>query len=198
MDRNWNRTARVLHWTMAGAIFVMIPVGYAMTWTYGAAAKGGPLAQVHLRSSQVHHTLGLFILALAVARLCWRFTHRAPPLPDGVRPLAPRMVQALLYALLLLLPLSGWAALSALGAGAGYSAPSMWFFTHDGFAPGGLIPHIVSPKPWNAHGVMTYGTFAHAHVWMIWGGGVLLAAHIAAAMWHHVARHDDVLKAMLG
>jgi len=198
MPRNWTRTARLLHWTMALAVFVMIPAGYAMAWTYAAASKGGPLAQLHLRASQVHHTLGLVILALAIYRLAWRLRHPAPPLPRGTGTLAPRTVQALLYALLLLLPLSGWAALSALGSGAGYPAPALWVFTHDGFGPGGLIPHIVTPKPWNAPGVLTYGTFARAHVWMIWGGGALLALHIAGGLWHHFVRRDPVLAAMLG
>lgn len=198
MERHWTRTARVLHWTMALAIFVMVPVGYAMTWTYGAAMKGGLLAEVHLRSSQLHHTLGMIILALAVVRLYWRLRHPAPALPVGTGSVAPRVVQGLLYALLLLLPLSGWAALSALGSGAGYPAASMWFLTHDGFGSDGLIPRIVTAKPWNAPGWFTYGTFAHAHLWMVWGGGVLLAVHVGAALWHHFVRRETVLAAMLG
>lgn len=198
MERTWTRTARLLHWTMALGIFVMIPAGYTMAWTYGAAMKGGPLAQLHLRSSQVHHTLGLIILALAAVRLAWRLRHPAPPLPAGTATLAPRTVEALLYSLLLLLPLSGWAALSALGGGAGYPAPALWFFAHDGFGPHGLIPHIVTPKPWNAPGIRTYGTFARAHVWMVWAGGALLVLHIGAALWHHFVRRDQVLVAMLG
>lgn len=196
--RNWTRTARILHWAMAAMILVIVPAGFIMTWTYVASIKGGPLAGVHIRASQVHHTLGLIILALALYRLWWRLRHPAPPLPAGTSAFAPRAVQALLYALMILLPLSGWAALSALGTGAGYSGTPMWFFTHDGFGPGGMIPHIVTPKPWNAPSLFTYGTFGHAHRYMVWGGGVLLALHIGGGLWHHFVRRDSVLKAMLG
>ena len=194
----WTRTARLLHWGTALAVLVIVPAGYVMAWTYLDGSKGGPLAWLHIRASQVHHTLGLLILAAALFRLYWRLRHPAPPLPQGTSAFAPRAVQALLYVLLLALPLTGWAALSSLAGAAGYPAPSMWFFTHDGFGPGGLIPHIVSPRPWNAPGLLTYGTFAKTHVYLIWAGGALLLAHIGGALWHHFVRRDNVLRAMLG
>lgn len=196
---HWNRAARLLHWGTALAILVEVPVGFAMAWTYGA--KGESAAAVHLRASQAHHTLGLLLIAAVAIRLIWRLSHPAPPLPRGTgaaQKLAARGVQALLYALLLALPLTGWAALSSMAAGAGYPAPEMWFFTHDGFGPGGVIPHIVTPKPWNSPGLLTYGTFARAHVWLLIGGAVVLAAHIAGALWHHFVKRDGVLARMIG
>jgi cytochrome b561 len=35
------------------------------------------------------------------------------------------------------------------------------------------------------------------HAWAAWGLLALLAAHIAAALWHHWVRRDGVLAAML-
>jgi cytochrome b561 len=196
--RTWTRTARVLHWTTAGGLAIIVPAGFIMTRTYLAAVRGGPLAWAHIRASQVHHTLGLLLLVLAIGRLWWRLRHPAPPMPQGTRTILPRMVQAMLYGLLLVLPLSGWAALSSLGAADDYPAPSMWFFTHDGFAPGGLIPHLVPPRPWNDPGLLTYGTFARAHVYLLWAGAGLLCLHVAGGLWHHFVRGDGVLRAMLG
>ncbi|NLR70370.1 hypothetical protein HGI47_05730 [Novosphingobium sp. ERN07] len=201
MIEGWTRTARWLHWGTALAVLVEVPAGFAMAWTYLDGVRGGPLAGLHLRASQVHHTLGLLLLASVIVRLWWRWRHPAPALPAQTSrsgALAARGVQALLYGLLLLLPLTGWAALSALGAGAGYSAPQMWFFGHDGFGPGGLIPHIVTPRPWDAPGIVGYGLFAKAHVYMVWAGGVLLVLHIGGALKHHVIDRDGVLKRMLG
>lgn len=198
---DWTRTARMLHWGTALAVLVEVPAGFAMAWTYLDGARGGPLAWLHLRASQVHHTLGLLLLASVLFRLWWRWRHPAPALPQATSRasrIAARGVQALLYGLLVLLPLSGWAALSALGAGAGYPAPSMWFLTHDGFGPGGLIPHIVTPRPWNAPGVLGYGTFAKAHVWMVWAGGAVLVLHIGGALKHHLIDRDGVLARMAG
>lgn len=197
----WTPTARRLHWGTALAVLVEVPAGFAMAWTYLDGTRGGPLAWLHLRASQVHHTLGLLLLAAVLFRLFWRWRHRAPALPQGTSPaarVAARGVQALLYALLLLLPLSGWAALSALGSGAGYPAPSLWFFTHDGFGPGGIIPHLVQPRPWNAPGLIGYGLFAKAHVYMVWAGGALLLLHIGGALKHHFVDRDGVLARMMG
>lgn len=199
--KGWTRTARWLHWGMALAILVEVPVGFAMAWTYLDGARGGPLAWLHLRASQVHHTLGLLLLATTCVRLFWRSRHRAPDLPRNTGASArtvARAVQGLLYLLLLLLPLSGWAALSALGAGAGYPAPQLWFFTHDGFGPGGMVPHIVAPRPWNAPGIIGYGLFAKSHVYMVWAGGALLLLHIGGALKHHFIDRDGVLLRMLG
>ncbi len=201
MSEGWTRTARWLHWGTALAVLVEVPAGFAMAWTYLDGVRGGLLAGLHLRSSQVHHTLGLLLLASVIFRLCWRWRHPAPALPAQTSrrgALAARGVQALLYGLLLLLPLTGWAALSALGSGAGYSAPQLWFFTHDGFGPGGMIPHIITPRLWNAPGIVGYGLFAKTHVTMVWAGGALLVLHIAGAVKHHFIDRDGVLKRMLG
>lgn len=201
MDKNrpieWTRTARLLHWGMALAILVEVPAGFAMAWTYGSKAL--ETQALHLRASQTHHTLGMLILAAVVFRLFWRWKHGAPGLPSGTpawQSLAARATQVLMYILLFLIPLSGWAALSAMGAGAGYPAPEMWFFTHDGFGPGGLIPHIVEPHPWNADVLLNYGLFARAHVYMLMLGGVLVAIHGMAALNHHFIRRDGMLRQM--
>lgn len=198
---NWTRAARWLHWGTALAVLVEVPIGFLMAWTYLDGARGGPLAAVHIRASQIHHTLGLLLLLTTLLRLWWRWQHPAPPLPGAASPLArlgARLVQALLYGLLICLPLSGWAALSALGAGAGFPAPQLWFFTHDGFGPGGWIPHLVDPRPWNAPGPIGYGLFAKTHVYLLWAGGLLLILHVGAALKHHFVDRDGVLRRMSG
>ncbi|SEN25189.1 cytochrome b561 [Sphingomonas gellani] len=63
----------------------------------------------------LHISSGITILALTLVRIMWRITHRPPPL----LPMAPweritaHGVHLLLYAAMLLLPLSGWAMVSA-------------------------------------------------------------------------------------
>ncbi|WP_310532311.1 cytochrome b/b6 domain-containing protein [Novosphingobium sp.] len=193
----WTRTARLLHWGMALAVLIEVPAGFAMAWTYGS--KVLETQAIHLRASQTHHTLGMLMLLAVLFRLFWRWKHGAATLPAGIvawQRLAARGTQAGLYLLLLLIPLSGWAALSALGAGGGYPAPEMWFFTHDGFGPGGMIPHLVEPHPWNAKVLLGYGLFARAHVYMLMFGGGLVAIHGLAGLYHHFIRRDGVLRQM--
>src|SRR3546814_6759502 len=66
----------------------------------------------------VHKALGGTIVVLTIVRIVGRLGHRAPPLPDTVpawqRPLS-KIVHFLFYALLILLPLSGWVWMSAAG-----------------------------------------------------------------------------------
>jgi cytochrome b561 len=197
--QTWTRTARLLHWGVALAIAGEVPAGLIMSWTYAAKDPSGK--HNHILASQVHHTIGLLLIAVVLFRLLWRWRHSAPPLPAATpqwQTRLARLTQALLYGLLLLIPISGWAALSSMAAGAGYPAPSIWFFGHDGFGPGGMIPHIVKPAAWNAPILFNFGFFARIHVWALIVGGALLVLHIAAAFYHHFIRRDGVLARMVG
>src|SRR3546814_1675114 len=70
----------------------------------------------HMAAMGVHKALGVTILVLTIVRIVWRLGHKVPPLPDAVpawqRPLS-KIVHFLFYALLILLPLSGWLWMSA-------------------------------------------------------------------------------------
>ncbi|NBC35013.1 hypothetical protein GTZ99_00395 [Novosphingobium sp. FSY-8] len=193
----WSGVQKVLHWTMAAAIAVEVPVGFIMGWTYADKTPQG--AAKHLLSSQIHHTLGLLLLAAVLWRLTLRMRNTAPPAPDGTSPAQARLasgLQGLLYLGMLIVPLSGWAALSSLGSGGGYPAPPIWFFGHDGFGPGGMIPHIVPPVPWNAHTLFKYGFFGAIHRWALIIGGCALALHIAGALMHQFVLRDGLIGRM--
>jgi cytochrome b561 len=193
----WNSIARLLHWGTALAIAVEVPAGFVMSWTYAAKDLQGMAA--HLRSSQIHHTLGLLLILAVVFRLVWRISHASPLPPAGSSRFEVALaaaLQGLLYLLLLAIPLSGWAALSSMAAGAGYPAPPLWFFTSDGFGPDGFIPHIVKPVAWNAPVLFNFGFFAKMHVWGLMLGGAVLALHVAGALKQHFVAKSDVLRRM--
>ena len=100
--------AIVLHWTIAVLI-----VGQ---WTLGKVMKNLADQRLSFDLIQWHKSFGFLILALAVLRLCWRLANPRPALPpetSGLERLAAGWVHRTLYALMLLLPLSGWAIVSA-------------------------------------------------------------------------------------
>jgi cytochrome b561 len=100
--------SRLLHWTMAAMVLAMLFIGVAMV---------GSLADYH-RLVAIHRPLGILVLLLAIVRLVNRLARSTPRLPSdmprGLR-LAAHASHALLYALLVALPLVGWAMLSAAG-----------------------------------------------------------------------------------
>lgn len=98
----YSTVAIVLHWAIAALIL------------YNLAS--GLLRPVLPRGFFVFHvSSGITILALSVVRVGWRLTHKPPPLlpMHAWERRAAHTVHALLYAAMLLLPLSGWALVSA-------------------------------------------------------------------------------------
>ena len=93
---------------MALGIFVLIGLGLAMKHA------GLPKIRV-IQLFQLHKSIGVVILLLAVARLAWRLVRPAPPLPGALPALEHKAAQAghaALYVLMLALPLTGWAMVS--------------------------------------------------------------------------------------
>jgi cytochrome b561 len=126
----------------------------------------------------VHRQLGLTVLLLLVLRLLLRLrpdrdTTAVEQLPVLMR-WAAGLMHWTFYALLLAMPLLGWAMTSAQGHQVRlYGAAS--------------LPALVSVNPDLADSLQEW------HEWCAWGLLILVAMHIAAALFHHFVRRDDVL-----
>jgi cytochrome b561 len=97
----WPRTLRLLHWASAALVIGALGLGAYMVQLVEDAAERFDL-------TQSHKTIGIAVLTLTVARLCLRAFAAAPRYTRPTLLLAARATHAGLYALLLLLPLSGW------------------------------------------------------------------------------------------
>jgi cytochrome b561 len=109
MAGRYTAVARWLHWLVAVLVTVQIWLGLAADRREWEDAR--PLVALHAQ-------LGLLLFGLVVLRLAWRLSHPPPPLPETLAPWRRRAAEAvhrLLYALLLILPLSGYALWSWLG-----------------------------------------------------------------------------------
>ena len=103
----YTKVAIWLHWLIGLAVIANI--GLAML------TEDMP-REAHRAAMGVHKALGMAILALTIVRILWRLTHKAPPLPASMRTWerwTSKFVHFLFYALLILLPLSGWVWMSA-------------------------------------------------------------------------------------
>lgn len=99
---------RLLHWAMAAMLLGMLFIGIGMVST---------MAPTYWPPVSIHKPLGIAILALVLVRIAIRLRSGAPPLPGDLPrwQAAARASHLLLYALMLAMPLIGWAMLSAGG-----------------------------------------------------------------------------------
>ena len=162
---------RLIHWVMAACLLAMLFIGVGMVST--VMPKYLPLVSIH-------KSLGITILVLALIRLAVRLRFGAPALPaDLPEPvkLAAHLSHYAFYALMIAMPLIGWAMLSA----AAY--PVVVF--------GGLYLPAILPQSDSLHSLLWDAHFYLAFVFF-----ALILLHLAAALFHAIVRRDGVFDAM--
>ncbi len=187
----WGSRAKALHWLIVLMVLVEVPVGMVMTYTYGASFNDENILALHNFVAQVHITNGFFILILVIYRLSWRFRQPTPDLPRALQAYQrwlARLTHAALYILLILMPLSGWAANSVLGDTEQFGVTELWFFGWN------ILPPILPQLPLDHQ--FGYGFFATIHRYALYTGGGVLLLHGVAALWHHCIRRDNILLRM--
>ena len=162
----YSRLMMMLHWATAA----LVVAAYLLSEGERQVRSNPPLW---------HFACGLAVLVLLVPRLIARVLGAAPPLPDYGRrwlTLAARTSHALLYLLLLAVPLLGWYVASRLGVPA-------WLF-------GITLPPLTAAVPGPA------GIFGQNH--QVGGNLILILAglHALAALWHHFVLRDHTLRRM--
>ena len=189
---SWDGRIKALHWSIALAMLILVPAGYVMSATYGPSFKDAQVLKLHILASQVHHTLGVLVLFAALAWVARRVQRGRPPLegdPSRGERILTASTHGALKLLLLVVPWSGWTALSALADSPAYGVTHRWFFGWDG-----VLPRIWAPLPFNDP--LGYALFGRMHVWALWLGLALLMLHVGAALLHHFSRRDRVLRRM--
>lgn len=171
MKTGFNPLARLLHWLMAAMILAMLFIGVGMVSSVSAR---------HAVLIAIHKPLGIAILVLVIVRLLVRFSKRPPALPEdlpGWQRAAAHLSHWVLYALMIAMPLIGWAMLSAGGypvmLGGGVQLPALMGADPIAFA-------------WlrNAHELLAFVLFA------------TVVLHLAAALFHGLIRRDGVFGSM--
>ncbi len=166
--------SRAIHWIMAVLIIAMLALG-----TYIADMQPS-LANLWLFG--LHKSIGVSLLVLVILRLGW---HRLSPPPASLKSDVPHwqtrasgIVHGLIYALLIVVPLTGWIASSATGI------DSVLFnrFTLPAIAP---VSEAWEKTFFAAHGLATNLLIA------------CIAIHTVGALQHHYIHRDATLRRML-
>lgn len=166
----YDRTSVALHWMVGLAILAQ----FALGWWMLDVPKDPP--GVRAWWFNLHKSIGITLAAFVVLRLLWRLTHRAPELPlPRVHRLAASWTHAALYACMLVMPVSGY-------LGSSFSKYPIKYF-------GTALPH------WGWDWPAAKAVMSAVHLSAAWILAALIAAHVAAALWH-LARRDGLFARM--
>ncbi|HEX4782084.1 MAG TPA: cytochrome b [Usitatibacter sp.] len=169
----YTTVARALHWTIAA----LVAGQFALGWWMQSIPKAppGPRADAF----NLHKSVGLAILVLMAARILWRARH-APPswlaMPAWQRNLA-RANHALLYVLLVMLPVTGY-------LGSVFSGYPVKFFG------------LVLPR-WGSAWPAAKDLLSQLHQASTWLLAAAVVLHLAGAV-HNVLTHRDGLLGRMG
>lgn len=176
--------AKFFHWSSAAAFIAAYCVVYYVIWFMDdSLPESWPVLNVHW-------ALGLLVGFLVLPRLLWRVLDVQPESPPG-SPLEHRLAHVAhwgLYGLLIALPLTGY-----LGTGA---PTDFGLFRVTGFDETRIFAWISQTYglSWEAFEKPIDLVHHFLGKWVAW---VLVGLHVAATIFHHRVRRDDVLKRML-
>ena len=163
---------RFLHWATLALLIAAAGTVCAREYIEDQAAREVLLA--------IHEWTGLTVLALIVPRLAWRVYARIGRLHATMSP-GTRIAAALghyaIYAAMLALPVLGWLTANAYGQ-------TLRLF---GLVP---LPVLVAGNRELGYGLQDW------HVDAAWALLALVLCHVAAALWHHYIRRDNVMRSM--
>jgi cytochrome b561 len=179
----YSGVAITLHWLVA----LLILFNLVMIWFVDRYPDAWVRPVIDL-----HKSIGITVLGLVLLRILWRVGHRPPALPSAyprVEKLAAHAAHALLYAVILLLPLTGWIHDSAWKA-----APThpMSLF---GLVPWPRIAFIMH-QPAAAKEAL-HSLFFAFHKYLAYLLYALFVLHVGAALKHQFLDKEPELERML-
>lgn len=170
---NW----RVLHWLIALCVMGLIPIGLLIE----ARTEANLWDDLTNLLYSIHKATGFTVLLLMLVRIGFKIAYRTPAYPDVMsraQVIAAKSLHLLFYVLLVVVPLFGWAGVTAFPAliiVPGFELP--------GF-PGVPQDEALAEKLFQIH-----GTLALLLAFLILG-------HIGAALRHLLIRKDGVFQRM--
>lgn len=176
---HYGGVAKTFHWLTALLVLTLIPTGwYAHQLPYDTAEQ---LAQKAWLFS-LHKTLGVSVFFVALLRILWALSQPKPGVLNGDNKLesfAAELVHWLLYAALVIVPLSGW-----IGHAAASGFAPIWWPFGQGLP---LVPKSLAVEK----------TASTVHIVATKVIIVCVLAHIAGALKHRLIDRDATLARML-
>ena len=167
--------ARAIHWFTALAILALAILGFWMTQRAAANLWDNLTNTLY----GWHKLIGFTVLLVTILRFCLKLNSKTPPYPNNISPFLVKVasiVHYMLYGLLFVVPMLGWAGVTAypaLIAVGGYSLPAM---------PGIPKSELIAKQIFQIHGLLAMTLIAVALL------------HIAAALNHLIIKRDGIFQ----
>lgn len=167
--------ARGIHWFTAFAILALAILGFWMTERAAANLWDGLTNTLY----EWHKFIGFTVLLVTILRIVLKLNSKAPAYPDSISPFVIKIaaiVHYALYGLLFLVPMLGWAGVTAYPAlitVGGYSLPAM---------PGIPKSEMLAKQIFQIHGVLAMVLLATALL------------HVMAALNHLIIKRDGIFQ----
>jgi cytochrome b561 len=163
--------AVILHWLLAFLIAAMVSLGLYMT-----SIEDDPGADAFFK---LHKSVGIVVFALVLVRALWRLKHRPAELPASLprwEVVASSVVQWLLYACMIVLPVTGF-------LGASLSKSGVVFFGW----------HVPAWRPPDRDTSELFYAMHQATVWIL---VALVTVHALGGLKHLLVDRDRVFQRM--
>lgn len=167
--------ARTIHWFTACAVLTLAILGFWMTERAAANLWDNLTNTLY----GWHKLIGFTILLITILRLVLKLNSKNPPYPNSISPFKIKiasLVHYTLYSLLFIVPLLGWAGVTAYPALitlGGYSLPAM---------PGIPKSELIAKQIFQIHGLLAMTLIAIALL------------HFTAALNHLIIKRDGIFQ----
>jgi cytochrome b561 len=187
-DVSYGSVAKWIHWITAVCFLgAYMAVYYSQLFTEYRSPE-------YFSGVRIHTMLGTTVLLLFLPRLVWKLLNPEPhpdPAPQW-QLLAAKFSHFALYFILIAAPLSGW-----LGTG-GRQVNMFGLFGIPTFRGSGFFESTFATSRYITFPEWEIPVdFFHKQImgeWVVW---MLIAVHVAAALYHHFAQKDNTLRRML-
>ena len=182
--KRYGTVAIILHWLIAILILTNIVLG----WSFDSFEGPQKAAIVN-----VHKSIGMSVLILSVLRIVWRLMNPAPPMGAWLKPwekLLAKTVHWLFYVFMIVMPLTGWAMVSASPKIRVNPVTFFGLFNFPAFPYVSTLPH---DQMHNVHKLLQQ---AHTGS-VLWLGYALIVLHVLGALKHQFFDRDGELGKML-
>lgn len=175
MINRYSTLARGIHWFTAGAILVLAILGFWMTERAAANLWDNLTNTLY----EWHKLIGFTVLLITILRLILKLNSKTPAYPNSISPMmitVASIVHYSLYGLLFIVPLLGWAGVTAYPAlitVGGYMLPAM---------PGIPKSELIAKQIFQIHGVLAMTLLAIALL------------HVMAALNHLIIKRDGIFQ----